>query len=325
MDQGGATQFARDGRFLLVADDVAGLMQPIVNLYFVGPRGAGDRAWVLIDAGLPGTAWQIANAAAERFGPESRPAAIMLTHGHFDHIGGLPRLADEWDAPIYAHALELPYLTGRSPYPPPDPTVGGGMARMSPLYPRGPFDFGARVRALPADGAVPHLPGWRAIHTPGHAPGHVSLFRDADRLILAGDAFVTTRQESAVAALTKPLELHGPPAYFTPDWEAARRSVAALAALAPEVAATGHGLPMRGEVLRRELRALANDFDRLGVPTQGRYVGHPAVTDEHGVVSVPPPAPDPFPAFAAGAAVAGTALFALWRARGSVRGDSTGM
>ena len=56
MDHGGEAQFARDGRLLLVADDVAGLMQPNVNLYFVGPRGAGDRAWVLVDAGLPGTA-----------------------------------------------------------------------------------------------------------------------------------------------------------------------------------------------------------------------------------------------------------------------------
>src|SRR4051812_29789160 len=69
--------------------------------------------------------------------------------------------------------------------------------------------------APPADGSVPALPSWRAIHTPGHAPGHVSLFRESDRLLLAGDAFVTTKQESAVAALLKPRVIHGPPAYFT--------------------------------------------------------------------------------------------------------------
>ena len=122
-----------DGGFRPVAPDVADvayLAQPIVNVYAVGTPGAGDRSWVLVDAGLPGTAEQIARAAEEYFGPGARPAAIVLTHGHFDHRGGLRELAERWDVPVYAHELELPYLTGRSDYPPPDPTVGGGgMAR----------------------------------------------------------------------------------------------------------------------------------------------------------------------------------------------------
>ena len=316
----------RRGGFRPVAPDVADvayLMQPIVNVYAVGARGAGDRSWVLVDAGLPGTADQIARAAEEYFGPGSRPAAIVLTHGHFDHRGGLRELAERWDVPVYAHELELPYLTGRSDYPPPDPTVGGGgMARLSFIYPRRPIDLGPRARALPADGTVPHLPGWRAIHTPGHSAGHVALFRDADRLLLAGDAFVTTKQESAVAALTKPQAVHGPPAYFTPDWPTARRSVEALAALRPEIAATGHGLPMRGEWLQQELDTLARDFDQRAVPRRGRYVEQPAVMDRRGLVSVPPPAPDPLPPILAGlglAAVAGGALLALRRCNSGAR------
>jgi glyoxylase-like metal-dependent hydrolase (beta-lactamase superfamily II) len=71
------------------------------------------------------------------------------------------------------------------------------MARLSPLYPRGPVNVSGRLRALPADGSVPGMPGWRWVHTPGHTPGHVSLWRESDRTILAGDAFITTRQESA--------------------------------------------------------------------------------------------------------------------------------
>ena len=59
----------------------------------------------------------------------------------------------------------------------------------------------------------------------------LSFFREADRTLIAGDAFVTTKQESAVAALTQRPEMHGPPTYFTPDWENARRSVERLAAL----------------------------------------------------------------------------------------------
>src|ERR671919_701782 len=90
-----------------------------------------------------------------------------------------------------------------------------------------------RIRPLPVDGSIPAMPGWRWIHTPGHSPGHVSLFRDSDRTLIAGDAFVTTKQESAIAALTNRPEIHGPPAYFTPDWTASRRSVERLAALEP--------------------------------------------------------------------------------------------
>lgn len=314
------TTMRKDDALREVAPGVACLMQPIVNVYFIGEPGAGDRAWVLVDAGLPGTAGQIARAAAARFGPDARPAAIVMTHGHFDHVGALRALAERWDAPVYAHRLELPYLTGRSPYPPPDPTVGGGaMATLSPLYPRGPIDLGGRARALPDDGSLPDLPGWRAIHTPGHSPGHIALFREGDRTLLAGDAFVTTRQESAIAALTKPEEMHGPPAYFTPDWVAARRSVEALAALRPEVAATGHGRPMRGEPLREALEALARDFDWVAVPERGRYVAQPAVMDENGVVSVPPAEGGALSKAlmgAGGATVAGAALFVLLRRAG---------
>src|SRR5580658_9906176 len=106
-----------------VLDDLAYLRTVLVNVYFVGPPGAGDREWVLIDAGISGSADDIAQAAEMRFGVGSRPAAIILTHGHFDHVGALESLAHRWDAPIYAHPMELPYLTGRSSYPPPDPSV----------------------------------------------------------------------------------------------------------------------------------------------------------------------------------------------------------
>ena len=101
----------------------------------------------------------------------ARPAAIVMTHGHFDHVGALASLAERWDVPIYAHPLELPYLDGRSSYPRPDPSVGGGMmSAMSRFYPRGPVDVGRWLRTLPEDGAVPGMPGWRWIHTPGHTP-----------------------------------------------------------------------------------------------------------------------------------------------------------
>ncbi len=288
-----------------VTADVAALRTAIANLFFYGAPGAGDREWVLIDAGIPGSAPWIEAAAKARYGT-ARPSCVVLTHGHFDHVGALHTLAELWDVPIYAHPLELPYLDGRESYPPPDPTVGGGaMARMSPLYPRGPYDFSPRLRLLPDDGSVPGMPGWRWIPTPGHSPGHVALFRDADRTLIAGDAFVTTRQESMTAVMQWRAEVNGPPAYFTQDWAAARRSVELLAGLEPAAVGTGHGPPLHGEAMRAALRELARDFETLAIPEDGRYVRAPAVFDEEGVVSVPPPVLDPV------TLVAGLGVFAL--------------
>ncbi len=249
----------------------------IVNVVFVGPPGAGDRGWVLIDAGLPGTKGLIQRAAAARFGEGSRPAAIVMTHGHFDHVGALEALAAAWDAPVYAHALERPYLEGSASYPPADPTVGGGMmALLSPLYPTRPVDVGPRLRTLPPDGSVPAMPGWRWIHAPGHAVGQVALWREADGALVAGDAFVTVAQESAYAVAVQAPEIHGPPKYLTIDWEAARSSVRALAALKPEVAITGHGRPLAGPALRQGLDALVAAWDTVAVPAEGRYAKAPA-------------------------------------------------
>jgi len=68
-----------------------------VNGYFVA---ADDDQWVLIDAGLKGAGHKIEKAATHLFGENKPPAAIILTHGHFDHIGALPYLLSRWDSPV---------------------------------------------------------------------------------------------------------------------------------------------------------------------------------------------------------------------------------
>lgn len=244
----------------------------VVNVSFVGNHEQND-GWVLVDAGMPGSADNIIREAEKRFGEDCRPAAIVLTHGHFDHVGAVVDLVKHWGVPVYAHKLEMPYLTGRYGYPHPDTTVEGGLvAKMSFMFPTDPVDLGDHVRTLPEDGRVPELPDWRWVHTPGHSPGHVSYFRDRDRTLLAGDAFVTVRQDSLYKVLIQKAEVNGPPRYLTTDWQAAWDSVKKLNELKPEVAVTGHGHPMSGDALADGLQNLTDRFEEIAIPDHGRYI-----------------------------------------------------
>src|SRR6201746_2532136 len=136
-----ATEIDRDDHTREIAPDIAYRRVLIVNVIFYGLPGAGDRNWVLIDAGVMGSKALIKGAAEERFGEGARPAAIILTHGHFDHVGVLEDLAEEWDVPVSPHEIEHPSLNGQAAYPPGDPSVGGGlMAALSYLYPTKPVD-----------------------------------------------------------------------------------------------------------------------------------------------------------------------------------------
>ncbi len=249
-----------------IAPGLKGLRILFVNVFGVTHP---DGAWTLIDAAVPFSASRIKAWAGKNFnGP---PNAIVLTHGHFDHVGTARELADTWNVPVFAHPLEFPYLTGQKEYDGPNWKAGGGlMSLLSPLYPKSPIDLGSRLHPLPGDGvelSIAQLPGWKLLHTPGHTPGHVSFFRESDRTLLVGDAFCTTKPESFFeAALAQPPELHGPPAYFTSNWSDAKASVRKLAALDPITVAVGHGKPLSGDHVPERLQVLADAFDQIAVP-----------------------------------------------------------
>lgn len=257
-----------DARTQEVLPDVAYQRIVMVNVVYLGDPRDPNEPWVLVDAALPHTGPIIIKAAEERFG-DRPPAAIVLTHGHFDHVSALERLKQHWpEVPVYAHRTEKPFLDGTQSYPPPDPDAGDGlMARLSPLYPREPIVV-PDLKLVPTDGSIPGLPEWRWIHVPGHSPGQMALWRHRDRTLLSADAVITTDQSSAVAVATQRVEIHGPPNYFTPDWAAAKESVRRLAALRPETLVAGHGKALTGPAVAAGLEQLGRDFDRLARPNR---------------------------------------------------------
>ncbi len=256
-----------------VTSDIMLLEFPFVNAMIVGDPNANNGEWVLVGAGMAHTGKDIIQAAERRFGVGTNPRAIILTHGHFDHVGAIMELLDKWNVPVYAHQQELPFLTGFIDYPPADPTVKDGLiAKISPTFPNKGINLGARIQALPSDGTIPGMTGWRWIHTPGHSPGHIALYRESDAVLIAGDAFTTLNQNYAESVLTREKEINGPPAYFTMDWKAAKQSVKILQDLNPQIAISSHGLPMKGMELTTQLTNLANNFDNIAVLKQGKYI-----------------------------------------------------
>jgi glyoxylase-like metal-dependent hydrolase (beta-lactamase superfamily II) len=251
------------------------------NVYFV----RAGASWALVDTGVRGCAPQICAAAEALFGAGSRPAALLITHSHPDHVGSAAELARAWGCPAYLHPDELPLVSGdlaafRQNTFPLDrrlilPLLRlGGRKRVEAIASRDGLRESARAlemgdtpraSALPSGaaavtrgdrGSVPGLPGWQAVPTPGHTIGHVAFFRPADRVLLSGDAVVTKPGPLASLVGKKPSPTLSP-WYFTWDRAAARQAAAALAELEPLVIAGGHGQPLSGDDLSGQLRKLA--------------------------------------------------------------------
>lgn len=261
-----------DARRNKITQDIFGYRTAIANIALVGGCGAEGNDWILIDAGVPFSGSYIKHFTEQVLGDGKKPIATVLTHAHFDHVGGLSYLLNEWQVPVYIHEQEQEYVTGKKDYPPPHPFIEKGlMALLSPLYPRKAINIQQYIRLLPTDGSIPEMPGWNWIHTPGHTEGHISLFREKDRVVIAGDALITVKQESALAVLTQKKEIHAPPAYFTQDWDQSFDSIKKIQNLNPTLIYTGHGKPMEGRELKKGLDLLIQRFEREVVGNE-KYV-----------------------------------------------------
>ncbi|NIH69841.1 nitroreductase/quinone reductase family protein [Modestobacter marinus] len=273
---------------VLVAPDVhvvtLGSGTPASTVHLVGSGGS----WVLVDAGWAGDAGEIRRAAESLFGSGARPSAILLTHVHPDHSGAAGDLARAWRVPVYVHPDELPMAAGRylAEFDMPlDHWVVLPVMRLLPARTRSRIEAAGDItdvtRPLPPAGVVPGAPDWEWIAAPGHTAGSVAFLRRDDGVLISGDALVTVDLDSASGLLGGRHGLAGPPWYTTWDRQAARRSVAALAALAPRVLLPGHGYPLTAGTAEALRSFACEELDHrprrdrvlvpVGNPGAGRY------------------------------------------------------
>lgn len=195
---------------------------------------------VLVDAGIRFSARRLSRELAGR-----DLSAHVLTHAHPDHQGASRAVCRARQVPLWCHAAERAAAESGNAvmhYPRP----GGAVARIQQAVFAGP---GHPVERTLAEGD--RVAGFTVIETPGHSPGHISLFREQDGLLLAGDACVGMNLMTSVAGLGLPLR------DATTDMSRARDSLRKLAALKPDRVAFGHGPAVTGA-------AFAAFVDRIG-------------------------------------------------------------
>ncbi|MCH8921449.1 MAG: MBL fold metallo-hydrolase [Chloroflexi bacterium] len=229
-----------------IVSGVYGIGMGYVNAFLI----VGEDGLTLVDSGLAKKKDSILSAVA---GAGRQPADlrhILITHHHIDHIGSLAALKEATGAKCYVHPADSPIVRGDEPQPGPNPgsllgkLAGPLISRLSPPAP--PTHVDVEV----GDGEeLPLAGGIKAVHTPGHTPGHLSFLLPSKNVLFVGDAAANM------------LRLGLPIGMFTADREQAKESIGKLAALEFDVACFGHGRVLKGEANLR-FRRLAEKLAR---------------------------------------------------------------
>src|SRR4051794_26843561 len=188
-----------------------------VNAYLIGD--------VLVDTGLRTSAGKIKDALGGR-----ELEAIALTHAHGDHGGSARKLSEALGVPVWVgaadrEAVETGKVVTKPPFDKPGLSVIAGALGNMPAVPVArDLHEGDELSA-----------GFTVLDTPGHSPGHVSFWRESDRVLICGDVFFNMN------LLTTAPGLREPPGPFTVDVAQNRESQRRVAQLEAEVAGFGHG------------------------------------------------------------------------------------
>jgi hydroxyacylglutathione hydrolase len=201
---------------------------PLINVYLVGD--------VLIDAGRRQDRKRIFGQLDGR-----DLSQLALTHAHPDHQGVAHALCEARGIPLACHADDVDAMEGRRPMSS-GSTIGNLVVRRFGGPPH-------KVDRVLHDGD--EVAGFRVVHAPGHSPGEVIFFREADRVAICGDVI---RNVSYATMRRRLLE---PPDGFNFDTAQNRASIRKLAALEPALILPGHG----GAV--RDMDAFKRFADRL--------------------------------------------------------------
>ncbi len=174
---------------------------------------SGDTHY-LVDTGMPGMMEDLTAQLASADVSLEMLSGVIITHQDIDHIGNLPQILEiNPGIEVFAHSDDTPYIAGELPLLKPLPQIlesfGANFSRN-----------GIRVDHSIAEGEPLHAAGtFIVIHTPGHTPGHISLYHPDSKTLIAGDAMVVRGGQ-----------LQGPNAAQTPDLPEAYRSLKKLTA-----------------------------------------------------------------------------------------------
>ena len=223
----------------------------MINAYLVEQAGEVT----IVDAGVPGYYHDIDRELAAMGRTPADVRALVLTHGHSDHIGFAERLRRERRVPVSVHEADAALARGEVP----NPAKGYGPIRLAPMVGFVWFSLlhgGVRTPKLQevatfGDGATLDVPGNpRVILTPGHTPGSAALHFASLGTLFVGDAFATYAVTTGA---------HGPQvAPFTADADQAVQSLSRLEGIAADQVLPGHGDPWTGgvdEAIQRIRRA----------------------------------------------------------------------
>jgi len=194
---------------------LSGMPPNAINVFLVGD--------VLVDAGTKFAGRRILRQLEGR-----ELSAHVLTHAHPDHNGVSHKVCEARGIPLWvgendAEVAERPELIRERQ---PDKAINKLIWRLW----AGPGHPVAR-RLREGD----EVAGFQVLDVPGHSAGHIALWRESDRVLIAGDVL------NSMNLITTVPGLHEPPTTFTPDPARNRESIKRIAALEPRIACFGHG------------------------------------------------------------------------------------
>ena len=217
-----------------------------------------EKEAVLVDAGFPGQLEQL-REEVERAGLSlDRLTRLIVTHQDIDHIGGISALLALNDRiEVLAHEQERPYVVGEKRLIKLSPERMAQLAERLSSLPEERrtttieafTNARARVDRTLADGErLPYCGGIVVVHTPGHTPGHISLYLESSRVLVAGDALNVSDGR-----------LIGPIPQLTPDVDQATSSLRKLASYEIETIVCYHGGPYTAGDVNERIAELADE------------------------------------------------------------------